>query len=242
MKIEKAGSQGKFTVGAMVTLMAVSLMLGACVPSFYEWTGANQSRPSPWFDYVAIGMLATVVLVSVSLIWIPIGWQRPERKTKFSRIGLRTALIATGVLSVVFAGFAKSPTVTGIAIYVVALIYAIWTAIKFPVYRLPIITLFCCLYLPFTWILFGKGHLEWFEVLFRLLGWMPGLLPSMFICVLVDQRIHDANWLPTVVTTTEILVGLWMILLGAKRGIVCLMVIMVLSVFSSSLLDAMIRI
>ena len=44
-------------------LITVSFFVGWFVPDYYEWTGSDQSRPSPLVGQTALGMIAGAVFV-----------------------------------------------------------------------------------------------------------------------------------------------------------------------------------
>ncbi len=56
----------------LVALILISATCGWFVPAFYDWTGADQSRPSPLMWQVPLAVAIGAFLFSVALPWIPI--------------------------------------------------------------------------------------------------------------------------------------------------------------------------
>ncbi len=54
----------------MTALVIISAVIGVAIPSFYDWTGADQSRPTPSLFWVPVSLMGLGVAFCVSLRWL----------------------------------------------------------------------------------------------------------------------------------------------------------------------------
>ncbi|TWU04059.1 hypothetical protein [Neorhodopirellula pilleata] len=215
-------------------LVCVAFGLGLAVPAILQWTGMQQSRTPPLVPATAIAFVIAGLAVCLSLPYLPIQQSEldaePSRPIRFD---LRTSLLMTMVAAIIIAALVKFTTVVSGVLFVSALIYTIRVAVRDSRFRLPIGVLFGCMYLPYAWLV---GHMELGRLWIALL-WMPSamptLLPAGFISHLLGQRMPEAFWLAILLTTTELLVGTWIIRLGPKCTITFLVFVLLTALFSS---------
>lgn len=223
-------------------LVAVSLFVGGYIPAFYDWSGANQSRSAPVVNYLAIGLVASCLLVCITLPWLPLpDPPRAEQKFKWFR------LIPWGVLAGIIAGIVwhfVSPATSIYSLGFVPLSIALicqgldWTAS--PGLRWRIVSLAGCLYLPLFWVTnptIVKGLGSQLVIITAL----PALLPAVFFGRLFNTNAEHQWWLAQAMTSIEIVIGLWMIHLGTRRALAWLIFLFLQSTLGSFVFNALLR-
>ena len=225
-----------------VVLVVFSALMGLCVPSFYEWTDSNQSRPSAllWQGPLAVAVVG--LLFCLALPWIPFR-NRPKHKTKTSTLqfSLRSILVATFVTAIAVAAVRISPQILAWVYFAITVFIVARMAILNPYLRLATLSVWGSLSLPFIWILSTEQTGRFIPNLWWTITGLPGLLPMLMIGPLFEIRHDDGNWLAVTLTATAILMGIWMARLGPKRTIVFLVVAIAASTFGSIVLNAMVR-
>ena len=129
-------------------LIGVSLVVGRLIPAFYDWTGSDQSRPSPWIFPTAVGLLLCGITACFVLPWLPNEYDRSAT----NRVGkvqfkIRTILVVTAVVALFFVAFRKMPmlAISG-ALQGIALCYVVRFWILFRSFRWPTASLLACMY------------------------------------------------------------------------------------------------
>ena len=124
----------------------------------------------------------------------------------------------------------------GIALYYVVRMWFLSRSIRWPV-----ASLLACMYFPFAWII------PWSErsnVLPEML-WMASGLPAFFFTLLVGslfrQHPQELAWLSMLLTSAELLIGVWLIGLGPRRFIAYFVFLLIASIFGSFTLNALVR-
>src|SRR5690606_2794588 len=93
----------------LITLILVSGISGWLIPAFYDWTGADQSRPSPLMWQVPLGVFVVALLFCGLLPWLPMrGWTDdvPRYSLQFQ---VRSLLVLTAVVAASIAVGMKYP-------------------------------------------------------------------------------------------------------------------------------------
>ena len=166
-------------------IIGVSLVVGRLIPAFYDWTGSEQSRPSPLIFQTAVGVLLCGIMACLALPWLHIEYDPPTTnrvaKVQFT---IRTLLVMTAVVAVFLVAFRKTPllAVSG-GLHGIALCYVVRFWILFHSFRWQVASLLACMYFPFAWII------PWSErsnVLPEML-WMASGLPAFFFTLLVGS-------------------------------------------------------
>ena len=176
---------------SLIAIGVFSVFSGWWVPEFYDWTGADQSRPSPWMWLVPLAAVVIVTALTVGLCWVPFdGWEsgaaserqdaaagsaRGSERWQFS---LRWLLIATCIVAVATAATMHSLWMVATGCYVaVVAIGVLRPAVLRESLRLPLVVLMVALYAPFLWLFRGDAS---HELLWHVLG-LPGFLPGVWI-------------------------------------------------------------
>lgn len=93
-------------------LIVVSFLVGYFIPGFYDWTGSDQSRPSPLVGKTAAGLLVGATLIWAILPWVPVADDAPgpqeRRRIQFTS---RTLLLLTTAIAIVLAVVTRFPMV-----------------------------------------------------------------------------------------------------------------------------------
>jgi hypothetical protein len=225
----------------LVALILISANCGWYVPAFYDWTGADQSRPSPLMWQVPVVVAIGAFLFSVALPWIPItNWAKAEATVK-SQFKLRSVLMLMAGVAVAIAIGMRAPMIVATFCFLFALVAAVRSAILYPERRLPIAALLACMTLPFVWIL---GYEELDNLMPSVL-WMSAGMPGIFCTVLVANVFgaspRESGWLAILITALLIASGLWLIRFGPKPAIAYTLYVMLSSLMGSLIFNALVR-
>jgi hypothetical protein len=128
----------------------------------------------------------------------------------------------------------------GVVAYLGSLAYAVHFWIVFRPFRERLLTLLACMYLPFAWVVSHDTLPRSFEVLW-LAGGLPALLPTGLISSLMHRHPEQMGGLGAVLTSLELVGGLWIIRLGRRRAIAYHLFALDLSTFASFVLNALLR-
>lgn len=222
-------------------LMACSLFVGGYIPAFYDWSGADQSRPAAVMAYVAIGLIVCCLLTCIALRWLPM--PAPQVQPRFQWLRFVPWVVAVGLFAAV-AWHLVSPATSMNAIGVVPLSIALvctgldWTASRGVRWR--IVSLIGCLYLPFFWVT-NPQIVKGFGGNLGIVVGMPALLPAAFASRLFNFYAEHHWWTLAAVTSIEILIGLWMIHRGTRSALAWSILMFLQSALSSLALNALIR-
>ncbi|TWT80192.1 hypothetical protein CA13_16050 [Planctomycetes bacterium CA13] len=221
--------------------IGVSLLLGLIIPGFYEWTGSDQSRPSPLIGQFALGMIIGGVAICLTLPLLPIKSDAPEAENRRPlRFHVRTLLALTAATAICIAALLKFPMIAASVLCGGAFIHFAWFFARNPQHRWPASTLLACMSLPFVWIISYDELDNILQALLFMAAGFPMLLPSALIVGWFGHNFHESMWLSILLTGAELAIGTWLIGLGPKRTIAYLIVVTVVSVFSSFCFHALV--
>ena len=226
-------------------LIAGSFIAGVLVPYFYEWSDSDQSRMNPVVGWVAIGMLVANLVFVASLVVIHFRsrsrTQSESNQRNAFRLSIRAILIVTGLLALLL-GVARQThmSVAGYGIYALMLAYIIRKFVMESGLRWPILGMLGCQLGPFSWVLTGKMSFVPFFFLhwFALPGWVPSVIVSQWFW---RTRTEFEFLLAPIFAGLGLLVGTVLLQLGLKRWIAYTLVLMTCSLFSSFVLNALVR-
>lgn len=221
-------------------LILLSATLGLSVHPFYDWTGADQSRPVAMLWQIPLAISAALGIFCIALRWIPI-----KRGVEFARqplqFNLRFLLLTTGVIALLLATGIHYPNVFAGIVILAAVLMLIRSWWRSPSQRWSISALLAAMYLPYAGILFNlnagmHSYFIWFAC-------APALLPTVIASRFLPQIARDSTGLvmATLFTGLEIAIGLTLIHLGPKRGFVFVVIALVVSLFGAIGLDALMR-
>ena len=217
----------------------VSLIVGCLIPSFYDWTGANQSRSTPIVGRTAIGILVAAALILFALPWFPVSADEREEPAPGGRqFNMRVILIITTVVAMAMALFPKSYSlVLGNAVYALSLLYAIQFCVTRRQLRWRVLTLLACMYLPFAWVV---NH-DLLHMGLELILGLPVLVPMLTISHFVRQHPEALAALASALAGFELVFGIWTIRRGPRWSIAFHLLALLLSTFGSFALNALTR-
>jgi hypothetical protein len=244
MQVKESEFTNPFAVRLILPLLvAISLAFGLLIPAFYDWTGSDQSRPSPLIPQTAIGITVVGLIFCIALPWMPIsnGAHPTDRESRF-QFTIRTILVVTALIAAFFSVLVVIPRVTSGLMFVTALVYLVQLAVRFPSYRWRLFAFLSCMYLPFVWM---AGH----EELSRFIAtsfWVASAMPGFFFTLVIggflqQHALDDLDWLSILFTSIELGAGVWLIQLGYKRTIAFLVFVLICSTFGSIALNALVR-
>ncbi|MFN3192765.1 MAG: hypothetical protein ACE361_19795 [Aureliella sp.] len=189
--------------------IVIPLLFGASVPSFYDWTGADQSRPSIWISVVVFGPIVVAAFTTIALPLWPNRWNpfpSPGAAEKSHlRFSIANLLIATSLFALLTATYSIRPQVIAVAFlgctYLAAFILAFGGTAKL----WKVTQALSCLLLPSVWVLwFGSSLGDYSERLVPWFGFFPALFPSMLIGRLLGDSNPDS---PLAILLTGIILG-----------------------------------
>ena len=86
---------------AFLLVIGVSFVVGQLIPAFYDWTGSDQSRPSPLTFQTAAGLLLCGIIACLALPWLRIEYDLPAtNRVGRVQFNIRTILVITAVVAV----------------------------------------------------------------------------------------------------------------------------------------------
>ena len=220
-------------------MICASLSLGWWVPAFYDWSGDDQSRSPPIVGYVLTGFLIACLLSLVALPLLPkVERMDPVHSPLIRPFGFRGILFVVVAMT---AGLLVFDDATIVLIGVAAVLYPLVCAVKLGLMsrslRWRIMSLYSCLYLPFVWICAEDTVQNQFKqgawTFLPLLAGAPALLVSLIIRQLAGRHNELMLMVGVTVVGLEILAGLWIVQLGARRAAAYQILLLAVSVITS---------
>ncbi|WP_145095554.1 hypothetical protein [Rosistilla carotiformis] len=223
-------------------LIGVSGLAGWGIPRFYQWTESDQSRMSPLVGQFAVGLTIVAVAICSCLPLVTIQSDTSVQGRGPVRFQLRSLFLWTTALAIGLAGLMRFPMAVSGAVCGAAYLHFIWFFARQPQHRWGAAALVGCMTLPYAWIADPSGtngiHVGW--ILLWVAAGMPMLLPAGFIAGWLGHNVNDVAWLAILMTAGQLVIGTWIIRLGPKRTIAYLIVSLVISLFGSFCLHAMV--
>lgn len=228
----------------LTALIVVPLVVGVSIPSFYDWTGMDQSRPWPGMLATAGGILLSGIISCCLLPWLPIADERdPAEQTRKTQFQIRTVLIATGAVALMLVALMYLPKqIVGGCTVVAALGYIVRQSTGDPASRLPSAALLACMYLPYTWLLTWKSLSVGLVQMIGMFAGLPNFFPTLMTGGLLGQHSETLFWLSMVLTSGQLVFGAWLISAGPRRAMALMIYSLVLSIYGSFILNALVRV
>jgi hypothetical protein len=223
-----------------LALIATSVVVGRFIPAYYDWTDSDQSRPSPLIIPTAIGLLLCAVILFIALPWLPIksNAESTDHAGKF-RFEIRAIVIVTTLVAVLVAIFPAISLITfGFFCYAVALVCLLRFWLTQSRFRWRAVSMMACMYLPFAWLVSFTGSLNSGIQMLSMSAGLPAFLPTALTGELQSERMAGVAWM---FTGLEIILGLWIIRQGARWSIAYSILALLISVFGSFILNALLR-
>ena len=173
--------------------IVASLVLGWLIPGFYEWTGSDQSRPSPLIWQFALGMIIGGFILCLLLPFLPAQTAaEDETREPKMRFTVKNLIVLTGVIAIIVVALMKFPLVTSCVLCGGAFLHYVWFIVLHPKLRLPAAALLSCMCLPFVWLVgYGEFSNIWKGLVWIATG-LPMLLPSAYLASWFGLNFHTA--------------------------------------------------
>jgi len=221
------------------TLAVIAISAGWFVPEFYDWTGADQSRPAPVVSWIALGILIADGLLFLLLARLHfsrrVHSQETSKRWNFSVLHILMSMTCVAVFLML--ARLTSMQIACRLLQAVVLSIGIWIAVRFPWTRFRIAWIALLQFAPFLWVFRQMGVFSNTAGLLVFFTSLPTLLPAAFFV----QANREDQWLLTLLTTTEFAICVWLSYLGPKRTLAGGIFVLTLSVFSSFVLNALMR-
>jgi hypothetical protein len=124
-------------------------------------------------------------------------------------------------------------------VHAIALCYVVRLCVLCRSVRWPVASLLACMYFPFAWAISSIDQPNVFHILSAF------ALPAIFLILLVGGLLHQHSenlvWLSMVLTSVELLIGVWLLRLGLRRFIAYLVFVLIASRYGSFVLHALMR-
>lgn len=224
-------------------IILLSMFIGLAIPAYYDWSGADQSRPSPWIPGAAFVLLAGVALASGIFAWMHYRLQVSSRDPVAG--GWICCLFAVlGLIPASVLALSQRPILATAASYSLLGIVLLWCLLdvfKHARLRLPLGVLLASAYFPFLWIFMGRYANEFRIEMLAAIGGMPMIFPAGWIGYIFGARIDAFMWLANCLTAIVIATGLGLIHAGEKRTFAYSLFVVLIAAMGSMALHSALR-
>jgi hypothetical protein len=241
--------------GFGIALAVGSALAGWFMREFYDWTGADQSRPAPVVGWIALSIAIADVVMILGLFFLHLcSRQKPSDPSKknalqyVSRSGgvpkfsLRQLLGAvTMVALLLIIGRLVLPLVIAWIAFASTLAWAIWIGMRNAHTRWRIALILWLQFTPYLWL--ARKPERWNEYL-ELLGMLPALpafCPSIFLNALFRYPFQSGQWISVLLSSLTFAIGIWVVRQGPKRSLAYSFIVLTFSIFGSFILHALMR-
>ncbi len=226
-----------------IALAIFSIMAGWFVPEFYDWTGADQSRPAPIIGWVALAIVAVDILLMALLIWSHFAAPPKDRPTNGSgQFNIRQLISAITIVALLLM-IGRTPFPMAVACFVFACVAvtAFWIAIRQQQARWSIALIVWLQFAPQIWILRGENTMQggWSTILAFVA--LPTFFPTGLLMARFQMHFGTSQWPCVLTTSVALAIGVWIGCLGPKRAIAYGLVVATCSIFGSFILNALVR-
>lgn len=223
-----------FVVGCFV--------VGWMMPTFYDWSGADQSHSTPAADLACWSLVGFGVLSWLVIPWLPMSEPTIIAERKPFQFNLRRLLAITTMIAIVIVGMTRFSVAFCILLWVIAFVAVARMIAKELSGRWQLAALLSCMYFPYVWAFvpgeFSGGN--WAVILGGAIG-LPAFLPTFFLGGLLGVRSETIVWLWILMTAIEIAIGILLIRSGPRRTIAYFVLVMLMSIYGSMSLNALMR-
>ncbi|MCD0462934.1 hypothetical protein [Roseiconus lacunae] len=216
------------------TLLIVSVVAGVSMPSFYDWTGADQSRPAPVIPRIGMGLIGGTACFVLLLAWIPIEQRRRWSHFSGGQTSLRWLLVMTTLMAVACIPIPSLQFVFSYSVLAFAIVRTAYVAIKQRYLGCLLLAMAACIWGPFLWAFPDAQMLTLFAA-------CPSLMELMCASALSGQHSDHIAFVGIYVTSAKLLFGTWLIQWGPRIGLVYCVVVLNISLAGSFVLHALMR-
>lgn len=224
-------------------LVVIAIATGLCIPEFYDWTGADQSRPAPVVGWIALSILAADCGLFAWLAWIHYSRKCSCQNAKGTgRFSIGQLLSATSIIAVLMViGRWSSRDIAAVLLHVLVLCFSLGMAIRFSEFRWQILTVIVCQSAPFLWTLRHGSAVNSWSATYAMFFVYPAFLEAILVSSWFQQHFDRNVWLSMLLTASQLAVGVWLSVLGPKRAFAYCALLLTLSLFGSFVLHALMR-
>ncbi len=97
------------------------------------------------------------------------------------------------------------------------------------------------MYLPFAWLVTWDELSNALTGMLAMAAGLPAFLPTLLVSGLVHQHGKELAWLSMLLTSAELLIGVWIMRLGPRRFVAYVIFVLIASIFGSFILNALVR-
>lgn len=231
------------SLAASLEVSLVACVIGFFLPAYYDWSGADQSRPSPWipFAFAVLGIVVTLVGLILGLRHFY--WRIPSAAgIKHGGYPLLFAVCTLGVLTAIHATGLR--TVVLILSFVALAVVVAWgccQAYQHVRLRWALATLLFSCYGPLLWIVVGKHSQNSMPQASLFLLGAPMLMPAGLLGMVLGVHLQELMWLGNSLTMIAIAIGIALMHLGEKRALAYTLSLLVVSAAGSMAFHSLIR-
>lgn len=230
-------------------------IVGWMIPTFYDWSGADQSYSTLAFDQMYWSLIAFGCLTWFVIPCLPmedavnedtLAEDPPEEKASFERnpkrfqFNLYSLMVVTTILAILLALLAHQSVVLrlSILIWVVAFVSVVRMIVKDLPWKWQFSALLACMYFPYVWVLTERAfkNASW-ELLCSAIG-LPCFVPVVFIGRFVfGTRAENMVWLWILMVVVEAAIGFCLIRKLPRCSIAYFVLVMLMSIYGSMFLN-----
>ena len=218
-----------------LSFIVVSAAVGWGIPWFHEWSGTQQSHRSPLIFRMGIALTAGGIALCFLLprLLLPRHTSESAKQPPFwFRFTMRRVLVVIALTAIWVGGSPQLDVAVCRFNFIGIFCYAGWLLRHNQADRWAVVALFSCMYLPFLWLGLDRSLLQMLELPAVIIG-LPAFVPQLLIGVVIGQRTVEWFWMGALLTAIQLRVGFWMIHLGPKHTIACLIYSLLASLFGS---------
>lgn len=245
--------------------IVLAILVGLGMPRFYDWTGADQSRPAPIVGYIAIGLLVACLLAWIALLaswWtgfckanasdLAPAMQEQSGTSSATEAGRVTSsggaasiwklLSLTTAAAIVAAGVRLFPVTVSALTLLFAFGRAGWSICAWSQYRLPLMAVFAWMWFPYLWLIASSPvKIEGLYRMVAFIATVPAFLPSLLIGRSLGARAIDEYWVGCLCTGVSVLIATWAVHKSSRWSLAYLLLTLFLSLCGSFALHALLR-
>ncbi len=237
-------------------------LAGWFIPEFYDWTGADQSRPAPVVGWIALAITAGDLLVIAGLLtWhfvlkskrnsvnSAVAFDSDQGTATLNQFSIRHLLAFSAIIAVLLAlSRWISPTATALIVFAAVVAWAMIIAKRNRGARWWIAFFACSQFLPFLWV--GRGAMESILglrssnavlSLVPMIMSLPSLFPFGFLGMFLPIDIRTNQWFFICCSALSFAIGVWLSCRGPKRTLAYGLIVGTCSLFGSFILNALMR-
>lgn len=243
--------------------LAIAFALaGWFIPEFYDWTGADQSRPAPVIGWIALAITAGDLLAIAGLLIWHVNYQSKRKSihpaavvfsdqgtTATNQFTIRHLLAFSAIIAALLTlSRWISPTATAVIVFASVVAWAIVIAKRNRGARWWIALVVGSQFLPFLWVVRGAMEsilgLRSSNAVLSLVPMvlsLPSMFPFGFVSLFLPLDIRTNQWFFIGCSALSLAIGVWLSCRGPKRTLAFGLIVGTCSLFGSFILNALMR-